>query len=384
MSTDPYYASIPTFHSSCQNKPLPCTIVSIHLPSFWFEVSKSTIHLFHIFGIFGWVSRLDRSNANNPLSSSETCREWRENFHHVVVPGWAAFLRVVLSVFSRNSEWQVWGSDGFLLWEVEMEHVRFVNQCFRNNSWETSVDSFLHSDFPNFSEFLPFSWSARNNYFGYPDKIIARCFSKLTEPRKGKIAQWPFPALGLDTQLRAPGFFDHWMEAPGQLTTGLPQKTQWGGAKYEIIMIWLSWTNQSITQSVSQSIHLSINHQPSTINHQPSIIKIINHQSSKSSTINHQNLHHHHHHHHESPPRLVQLNFFRHLLPPQAPLYHAIFTGPPHHTELQYIGNAIMISITKTWSYQRDFDLWRSNATWIWVPHSGCNRHHQGWHELHF
>lgn len=102
MSTDPYYASIPTFHSSCQNKPLPCTIVSIHLPSSWFEGSKSTIHLFHIFGIFGWVSRLDRSNANKPLSSSETCRESRENFHHwgeVVVPGWAAFLQVVLSVF---------------------------------------------------------------------------------------------------------------------------------------------------------------------------------------------------------------------------------------------------------------------------------------------
>lgn len=102
MSTDPYYASIPTFHSSCQNKPLPCTIVSIHLPSSWFEVSKSTIHLFHIFGIFGWVSRLDRSNANKPLSSSETCRESRENFHHwgeVVVPGWAAFLRVVFLRF---------------------------------------------------------------------------------------------------------------------------------------------------------------------------------------------------------------------------------------------------------------------------------------------
>lgn len=102
MSTDPYCASIPTFHSSCQNKTLPFNIVSIYLPSSWFEVSKWTIHLFHIFGIFGWVSRLERSNANKPLSSSETCRKSRENFHHwgeVVVPGWVAFLRVVLSVF---------------------------------------------------------------------------------------------------------------------------------------------------------------------------------------------------------------------------------------------------------------------------------------------
>lgn len=184
MSLDPYYSSIPTFHSSCQNKPIPFNIVSIYLPSSLFEVSKWTIHLFHIFGILGWVSRLDRSNANKPLSSSETCRESPGKLPPL---GWSCCSRLGgLSPsgafgFSRNSEWQVRGRMVFLRWNI----YDLINafETFLEKHLLTLFFIQIFQIYHNFSHFP----EAHETTFGYPDTSLHDVFPNWPNPETQKL-----------------------------------------------------------------------------------------------------------------------------------------------------------------------------------------------------